>query len=125
MHLLVRGAKLNVCGHLLSAIHAEPSVRIQFGRVCEHIAVFDGCCELSVRLLDGASSSLTCIDGVLVAVGRNSRMPNNVSRTAGSPANTTGMWIVGDAQRGMLGQLAIACGDGLLAASQVASFLET
>lgn len=115
--LATRGRGPRACRPLLARLAAEARVRRLAGACCRAVEMEeDGVC----LRLDGAEDLR--VEAVLVAVGRRSVARPFLEALGAEPGPSvatgrTGLLVAGDARLGGLGQVGIALGDGLLAAT--------
>jgi thioredoxin reductase len=62
-------------------------------------------------------------DAVLLAIGRRRTVPELITKICTRLTASEGLWIVGDARAGRLGQVGVAVGDGLAAAARACQFV--
>lgn len=132
------GAEVTVCmrsarpaarGLLAERVAARPEVVLRSGLA--PVAVEERGEQVVLRACAcgrrGREETLAA-DAVLVAVGRTSRAPALLPEGAGSGGTVEtglpGLYLVGDARLGGLGQVGIAVGDGLYAAAAAVRLLE-
>jgi thioredoxin reductase (NADPH) len=125
--LLVRGKQVKARGALAAEALGCSLVTPLFG--VEVTGLTEGA-QLAVSLLNAAGeASQVQVDALLVAIGRSSRaqelLGGGVSFAQDGPLSPApGVFVVGDARLGALGQVGIAIGDGLAAASAAVGLLE-
>ncbi len=125
--LLVRGNQVKARGALAAEALGCSLVTPLFG--VEVSALTQGP-QLGVTLgTAGAASSELAVDALLIAVGRHSRaqelLGGSVAFAQDGPLSPApGVFVVGDARLGHLGQVGIALGDGLAAAAAAVAGLE-
>lgn len=112
VRILVRGSRLRARGRLAAAIAAQGRITVSYGLTARE-AHPDG----SLTLSDGSHTELA--DALLVAIGRRSAAPGLLPAGA-----EQGIFVVGDARSGTLGQAGIAVGEGLAAAAQAVDLLD-
>jgi thioredoxin reductase (NADPH) len=128
VRLVVRSDRLKARGSLACAVRRAPAVSVSYGTAVERIAASP---HLTVSLRRGAEGGATehSPDALLVAVGRDSTAPSLLA-PLGVPAvdciagSIPGLFVVGDARIGSLGQIGMAVGDGIRAAAAVVAVLE-
>ncbi|MCK4413743.1 MAG: NAD(P)/FAD-dependent oxidoreductase [Candidatus Eisenbacteria sp.] len=124
VRLLIRGRQLRVRGHLFERVMAQEGIECL--REAAPVALDREGRQLQVTLAD--SRRLRAV-AILAAVGRFSAAVDLVpsfqpADGTGIGGGNQGLFVVGDARRGRLGQVGIAVGDGLAAAMDAARLLE-
>jgi thioredoxin reductase (NADPH) len=128
--VLMRGERPRAAARLVAAVAARSTIKLRTGVSPEHIRPADhgiGLEIASVKGHDTTPATLTA-DALLVAVGRESRTDEIVPGLGPAdgelaPTNRPGLYVIGDARLGCLGQAGIAVGDGLAAAMRAAEWL--
>ncbi len=129
--ILCRNSIPRVRGRLAELVKREPRIRLFTsselirvqsdgdgfkGEIGQHIGDSGCCVGLAVHRFDA----------MLVAIGRQSRLPSVLPDALLRGDNLTpapGLFICGDARLGSLGQAGIATGDGLFAAQQIVQLI--
>ena len=125
--LLVRGAVFRACRRLIEAVEASQMITPLFGAEVERLESTEG--GVSVRYsLPEEETTLEC-RSVVAALGRDASIPDLPGEYHGEGRSSIysahqGLFIVGDARLGALGQAGIAVGDGLEAAMAAVSVVE-
>ncbi len=120
--LLVRAPSPRAHGRLVEMVNREPAIKVVLHTRPRAIRANPANCAGFVIETSGPNGSSTLqADGILVAIGRRSTAPSLLPGLEADPRNPImtrdpGIFVVGDARAGSLGQLAIAVGDGLQAA---------
>ena len=122
--VLVRGERLRACRALRAeaALRNEIEVRTRQQLEAVHLARDAGAPALEL-ILDTPEppQNRQRVAALLIAIGRRSAVPPLLAPELldeqGRPRRCPGLFIVGDARRGALGQAGIAVGDGLAAAA--------
>jgi len=116
--VLVRGSQLRAVGDLAREIEKHSSINILYNTAVVSASRSDGSIHLDVESAEGRISLET--DALLGAVGREPKLPVLMKDFDHSRGNIRtsiqGLYLVGDASLGSLGQAAIASGQGVLAA---------
>lgn len=125
VHMAVRSDRLKARGRLADAVRRAEAVQVSFETVCEGIRTL----PTAVRLRGGARGMMEqSADALLVAVGRRSTAAGLLGSGNGPPPagdeSRRGLFIAGDARHGGLGQVGMAVGDGIRAATEAVSFME-
>jgi thioredoxin reductase (NADPH) len=125
--ILVRGERPSVRGRLLDMVRRTPDVAVELQASC--LAIHDSPRGISLDLVLADGAKVANADNVLVAVGRKSRASSlagdrPVSGHAGCDSPVPGLFVIGDARTGCLGQAGMAVGDGLWAAMKAVSYVE-
>lgn len=126
VRMLVRGDQLTARGRLAENVRTQPGIALEFStEVVEVSGPERGPLRLTVRRGDRREELNA--DGVVIAVGRSSAAtgllagidwkPGDRAVAAPPEASPPGLFVVGDARHGALGQLGMAVGDGLRAAA--------
>jgi len=125
--VLVRGQRFRAQGRLVARVRATPGIAVRLG--VEPIEMLPVAGGIAVKTNDDASGPV-CGLAVLAAVGRVSAVSSiladlRVDGNRGAPVSSDlrGLFVVGDARRGAVGQVGIAVGDGLTAAMDAAELL--
>ncbi len=123
--VLVRGGALRAHGILPERVRKNEKVHILFGADPGEITPDEA--GLSVAFRD-ASIPPVHAQFVLAAVGRRPASPElfrglDLTSTEGVSSTVSGIYVVGDARFGTLGQIGIAVGDGLSAAMSARVFI--
>jgi thioredoxin reductase len=125
--VLVRGAAPRARGRLACFVENEPRISILLE--AEALSLARGEKGIMAAVAQpGGRREIAC-DGAVAAIGRRSAL---AALESGLDLSTTGMiftrvpglFVIGDARLGSLGQTGIAVGDGLEAAMQAVEFLE-
>jgi thioredoxin reductase (NADPH) len=123
----VRGDALRARGRLVDAVRQNEKIRILLNANPEKIIPRkEG--GAAVCFCGGTTAPVS-VDCVLAAIGRTSRAPELLKGLDLEPSQTVstalpGLFVVGDARSGVLGQVGTAVGDGLFAAMQAALHIE-
>lgn len=112
VRILVRGSRLRARGRLAQRIAEQEQIVISYGAVAQEIHS-----GIVLALADGSRTEEA--EALLVAIGRRSAAPPLLPE---GPA--AGIFVVGDARSGALGQAGIAIGDGLAAAAAAVDLLD-
>ncbi len=124
--VLVRSKRLKASGLLVESAIKNNKINIVFGAVPSKIERnFD---KLTVQFCCSSIKSIK-VDNVIAAIGRVSRIKEVLKELDQECFETVstpwpGLFVVGDARLGSLGQAGIAVGDGLLAAQHAAHYIE-
>ena len=136
VRILIRGTEHRAGPRLASQVQANPRISASFGHA---VAWAEAAQPGIVMAVDGRREAETVhADAVVVAVGRTSRAEALLDPSAltidSSPTDECsgtktvtswpGLYMVGDARLGGLGQLGIAVGDGISSAMQAARWLD-
>lgn len=120
--VVLRSGSPRACRRLVDAVAGEPAITVRSGTMPRTFAEGPASVTLEVDTPEGE----VCLraEGLLVAIGRVSRVPDLLDLDFGNSRSTeilpfpdAPLFIVGDARHGGLGQLAIALGDGVAAAA--------
>lgn len=117
--LLVRASSPRAHGRLVEMVNREPAIKVVLHTRPRAIRKKpDG---FAIETSGPNSSSILETDGILAAIGRRSAAPSLLPGLEPDPRSpimtrAPGIFVVGDARAGSLGQLGIAVGDGLQAA---------
>lgn|GEM_PF-167707 len=142
--LLVRSKSFRARGKLLELVDHNRAIDVHFQSVSKEIiplassgeagqsagSIQNRSAGLIELKIEKENSPMTMqADAILFAIGRRSRSGELVAGHPASPkqsifTGTTGLFVIGDARYGGLGQVAIAAGDGLAAAMAAAQYLE-
>jgi len=125
--LLVRGSAPRAKGRLAAFVAREPKIRLRLG--AEIVAVRRSGDDLSLTIAVADDHEEIACDGVVVAIGRQSALTGIAGGLDLAPSGVIstpvpGLFVIGDARLGSLGQAGIAVGDGLEAAMQAVDYLE-
>lgn len=128
--LAVRGCRLKACGRLLDLVSREKRIRVMWET--EIVGLEAGAATawgVTARERTGRLATIGG-DALLVAVGRESAAGPLLDRSGvdgggADLARAPGLWLVGDARSGKLGQTAMAVGDGLHAAGLAVDWLRS
>jgi thioredoxin reductase (NADPH) len=125
--LLVRALAPRARGRLAALVARQPRIRLRLG--AEMLAAVRHGDDLSVTITTAKGREEIACDGVVVAIGRQSALADlagglDLSPTGMISTPVPGLFVIGDARLGSLGQTGIAVGDGLLAAMQAVEHLE-
>ncbi|MDD4857644.1 MAG: NAD(P)/FAD-dependent oxidoreductase [Candidatus Krumholzibacteria bacterium] len=126
--LVVRSDRLKARGRLAHAVQQTPAIRVSYGTAVERIStspLLTVCLRSTVE--EGATEHNP--GALLVAVGRDSAAPRllaplGVTAAEGIAGTIPGLFVVGDARIGSLGQIGMAVGDGIRAAAASAALME-
>jgi thioredoxin reductase (NADPH) len=123
--ILVRGSALRAYGILPAMIHQDDRIRIQLNAEPKEISKTNA--GILVTFKDAALKALSA-HHVLAAVGREPCIDNMVNGLDLGSMNTVatnvpGLFVIGDARTGTLGQIGTAVGDGLSAAAPAAKIV--
>lgn len=129
VNIYARGEKLKIRGKLAKYIAENASINISYGTNCHGISITD---RDKITVTTCSINKQYCkneFNAVLIAVGRFStaRSLLDDSLLMTEPEITfdePGLFIAGDARNGSLGQLGIAVGDGIMAATKAVNYLE-
>jgi thioredoxin reductase (NADPH) len=132
VRVLVRGTAVRAIGRLADRVRENPAIEI----VTEVTPLGLERDDAGVRLAVGVASPVPGQheivehgDAILVAIGREStaqRLLENVSASPifGVRSALSGLFIIGDARSGGLGQIAMATGDGIAAAMTLVVYIQ-
>jgi len=125
--LLVRGVTYRACRRLIEAVEASQTITPLFGVEVESLESTEG--GVSVRFSRAAVETTLACNGVVAALGREAATSDllkecPVEKQSSIYTDYQGLFIVGDARLGVLGQAGIAVGDGLEAAMAAVSVME-
>jgi thioredoxin reductase (NADPH) len=114
VELLVRGGAPRARGRLAEFVAKEPRITIRLGTEAKAVL---------------AGREAIVYDGIVVAIGRQSALAGIAGGLDLSPSGVIstpvpGLFVIGDARLGSLGQAGIAIGDGLEAAMQAVEYLD-
>lgn len=117
--IVVRNEQPRACERLVQMVADNPAIRVI--NEAEPKGVWEDEIGARVEVSTRESSLQISCDGILCAIGRrsiaSSLMPDlAVGPYAAVAAREPGVFLIGDARLGGLGQIGIAVGDGLLAA---------
>jgi thioredoxin reductase (NADPH) len=126
VRILCRGARLRAEGRLVSLVRERASIDVVCETEVRAVDRFGRGYRLTIATSSSASSIMA--DRVVAAVGRVSRAEKMLGGLDEGPYKTVstrlpGLFIVGDARQGALGQAGMAVGDGLGAAMAAVSKL--
>jgi thioredoxin reductase (NADPH) len=127
VEILIRDAAPRARGRLADFVAREPKISIHLGT--ELLAVGRGDTDWTLTVASGGRRDEITCDGVVVAIGRRSGLQEltaelDLSPTGMISTRVPGLFVVGDARLGSLGQAGIAVGDGLRAAMQAIGYLD-
>ncbi|MCK4671181.1 MAG: NAD(P)/FAD-dependent oxidoreductase [Candidatus Aegiribacteria sp.] len=126
VNILVRNSCLRAAGKLKDEVETRSNVRILYNT--EPVSIISSGGNLLVRFTSDGNNGEHLVGAVLAAVGRKPRlpvMPDELKHESGRTRTAIqGLYIVGDASLGSLGQAAIAAGHGLLAAAHSHDFIK-
>lgn len=129
VYLYVRRDKLKIRGSLSNFIAEKTSLHIYYETICHAITARDKNNVSVLARSKKGSSFNNDFNAVLIAIGRFSKALNLLNDSLAMPKyeialDESGLFIAGDARLGSLGQLGIAVGDGIMAATKAVNFLE-
>jgi thioredoxin reductase len=123
--ILVRNSCLRACGRLKDEVETRSGIRILYNT--EPVSIISSGSDLLVRYTSDGNNGEHLAGAVLAATGRKPKlpvMPDELKHGSGGVITSIpGLYIVGDALLGSLGQAAIAAGHGLQAAGFVRDFM--
>jgi len=124
--MAVRSNRLKARGRLADAVRRCSAVRVSLETVCESVGISPTTVRLRGAAEDAEESEM---DALLVAVGRRSTAAALLGSMGAAPPAaendlSSGLFVVGDARHGGLGQVGMAVGDGMRAAAEAVSFIE-
>lgn len=116
--ILVRNSCLRAYGRLRDEVETRSGIRILYNT--ESVSIISSGKDFLVKYISDGNSGECLAGAVLAAIGRERElpvMPDEMKYESGSVRTSIpGLYIVGDASLGSLGQAAIAAGHGLQAA---------
>jgi thioredoxin reductase len=121
--ILIRGSAPEAVGALPTEAGTRPSIRIRY--ITQAVEAHAEGALVVLHLISGNPSELLSVDAVLAAVGRERSLPVvpgglwSIHGDGSVTTSTPGLFIVGDAALGALGQAGSAIGQGLTAAAAV------
>ena len=125
VNILVRNSCLRAVGKLKGEVETRSGIRILYNT--EPVSIISSGSDLLVRYRSDGSNGEHLAGAVLAATGRKPKlpvMPDEMKHESGSVRTTIpGLYIIGDASLGNLGQAAIAAGHGLQAALHSCDFI--
>ncbi|MFC1530620.1 NAD(P)/FAD-dependent oxidoreductase, partial [Gemmatimonadota bacterium] len=126
--LLVRGGVLRAAQRLIDLVAADENISVRFGIAIGSLQRSEEGVHVTFSSGEEEEDSLCC-EGVVAAIGREAatdHIPEELREgdTASIGTGWEGMYIVGDARLGALGQVGIAVGDGLEAAMAAVSLVK-
>jgi len=119
--ILLRGAQPSAQGRLLAM--ARRHERVTFIDHARPTALREEPDGVRVTFCQGDEPREVTGEAVLAAIGRRSSAPELLG--PGIATDHQGLFVIGDARRGSLGQAGIAVGDGLAAAMDAVAYLTT
>jgi thioredoxin reductase len=127
VEVLVRGPAPRARGRLAALVAREKRISLRFGTKALAIADRGDGVSAAVATAEGREE-IGC-DGIVAAIGRRSALAALAGGLDLSPAGmistpVPGLFVIGDARLGSLGQAGIAVGDGLEAAMLAVDYLE-
>lgn len=125
--ILIRGTTLRARGRLAELVSLNPRIEMWRDTQVREVRPVSG--GLQVTLSQGTATWEEQVDEIVVAVGRESAARYLLKGLDVGPDKTvstriSGLFLVGDARTGSLGQAGMAVGDGLAAAMAAARMLE-
>ncbi len=121
----MRNSCLKACGRLKDEVETRDGIRILYNT--EPVSIISSGSDLLVRYTSDGNNGEHLAGAVLAATGRKPKlpvMPDELQHGSGGVITSIpGLYIVGDALLGSLGQAAIAAGHGLQAAGFVRDFM--
>lgn len=125
VNILVRNSCLRATGRLKDEVETRSGIRISYNT--EPVSIISSGNDFLVRYVSDGNNGEHLAGTVLAAIGRKPKlpvMPDEMKYESGSVRTTIqGLYIVGDASLGSLGQAAIAAGHGLMAAGFASGFI--
>lgn len=122
--ILVRNSRLRATGNLRDEIETRDGIKILYNT--EPVSISSSGNGFLVRYISDGSDGERLAGAVLAATGREPElpvMPDELKHESDSVRTTIpGLYIAGDASLGSLGQVAIATGNGLMAAGFACDF---
>jgi thioredoxin reductase len=127
VEVLVRASAARARGRLAEFVAREPKISLR--PETELLAVARRDTGLVLTVTSGGLRDEIACDGVVVAIGRRSGLEGltaglDLSPTGMISTRVPGLFVIGDARLGSLGQAGIAVGDGLQAAMQAIDHLD-
>lgn len=123
--IVVRASSLKAAARLKEDVASHENIRILYNTV--PLSLVSSGNGLLIELLTEGNRERTDAGAVLAAIGRKQhmcRMPDELKHEPGAlRTSIPGLYIVGDASLGSMGQTGIAVGHGLQAAGFVCNFL--
>lgn len=125
--IYVRGDRLKAKGRLVELVQQSAIIRLVFSHEPRGVRVTER--GLAVEFHSPRGIVVEGASAVLVAIGRRPILAGLLKGLDVTPARTvstrfSGLYIVGDARLGSLGQIGIAVGDGLAASMAACAWLE-
>ncbi len=124
--ILVRNSSLRACGRLKDDVETHSGIRILYNT--EPVSIISSGNDFLVRYCSDGINGEHLVGAVLAAIGREPKlpvMPDEMKYESGSVRTSIpGLYIVGDASLGSLGQAAIAAGHGLMAAAHSLHYIK-
>ncbi len=124
--ILVRNSSLRACERLKDEVETHSGIRILYNT--EPASIISSGNGFLVRYMSDGINGEHLVGAVLAAIGREPElpvMPNEMKYESGSVRTSIpGLYIVGDASLGSLGQAAIAAGHGLIAAAHSLHYIK-
>ena len=126
VNILVRNSCLRAAGKLKDEVETRSGIRILYNT--EPVSIISSGSDLLVRYCSDGNNGEYLAGAVLAATGRKPKlpvMPDEMKHESGSVITTIpGLYIIGDASLGNLGQAAIAAGHGLQAAAHSLHYIK-
>ena len=126
VNIIVRRSFLRTAGKLKDEVETRAGIRILYNT--EPVSIISSGSDLLVRYRSNGNNGEHLVGSVLAATGRKPKlpvMPSEMKHESGNVRTSIpGLYIVGDASIGSLGQAAIAAGHGLLAAAHSRGFMK-
>jgi len=122
--VMVRAERLASTGRLPEAVRADRRIEVRLGCALRGLHATGNAVEVEVE--DGGATEWIVADGVLAAIGRRPLTSELIGDLDLEPLDgvhtaVPGLFVVGDARLGGLGQAGVAVGDGLNAALAAAA----
>jgi thioredoxin reductase (NADPH) len=126
VRILVRGQRLKASGRLRDRVVTHRRIEILYNTVPVAVTGADRNFHLEARSPEGGI--ILKADAVLAAVGREPQLPHLMNgfshEIGGISTSIRGLYLVGDASLGSLGQAGIAVGQGIQAAVSAKALLK-
>ncbi|MCD4846570.1 MAG: NAD(P)/FAD-dependent oxidoreductase [Candidatus Aegiribacteria sp.] len=126
VNILVRNSCLRACGKLKDEVETRSGIRILYNT--EPVSIINSGNDLLVRYRSDGNNGEHLVGSVLAATGRKPKLPvmqDEMKYESGNVRTSIpGLYIIGDASLGSLGQAAIAAGHGLQAAGHSCDFIK-
>jgi thioredoxin reductase (NADPH) len=125
--LVARGPRLRARGRLPARVLRDRRIRVELEATPRQVAA--AMPGVAIELSRNGSVTTETASAILTAIGRQSAATDLLRGLAGDrqgtlAGGTAGLYVIGDARSGTLGQMGMAVGDGLAVAMEAAALLD-